>query len=181
MTQIRNSRSSSIKQTRRLRRNGDLYFKSGKDACISSKLWDIGQRVLQISQEKSLTRSFKCKATLKWPKTASFHLLFTKKKRPKRCHFERYYGSSPSPGCAKQGKKKIFSSSVLTDFPSQKDADSSLKRHRHNPHFPRVGRAVEGRQHSGRPSYVPPLFLPIKTREEKKKDDEKERRQKRER
>jgi hypothetical protein len=60
-------------------------------------------------------------------------------------------------------------------FPSQKDADSPLKRHRHNPHFPRVGRAVEGRQHSGRPSHVPPLFLPIKTGEEKKK-----RRQKRE-
>jgi len=75
-----------------------------------------------------------------------------KKERPKRCRFERYYGSSPSPRHAKQGKKKIFSSSVLTDFPSQKDADSPLKRHRHNPHFPRVGRAVEGRQHSGRPT-----------------------------
>jgi hypothetical protein len=33
--------------TRRLRINVDLYFKSGKDACMSSKLWDIEQCVLQ--------------------------------------------------------------------------------------------------------------------------------------
>jgi hypothetical protein len=37
--------------------------------------------------------------------------------------------------------------------------------------FPRVGGVVEGQQHSGRPSHVSPLFLLIKTREEKKKRD----------
>jgi len=35
-TQIRNNKTLSIKQQRRLRRNGGLYFKSDKDACISS-------------------------------------------------------------------------------------------------------------------------------------------------
>jgi hypothetical protein len=76
MTQIRDNKSSSITQTRRLRRNGDLYFKSGKDACISSKLWDIGQQVLQISPEKSLTRSFKRKATLRGPSLKLFLEIF---------------------------------------------------------------------------------------------------------
>jgi len=78
ITQIRDIKSSSIKQTRRLRRNGGLYFKSGKNACISFKLWDIGQRVLQTPQETSLMRSIKWKATLKWPSLKSllenFHL-----------------------------------------------------------------------------------------------------------
>jgi hypothetical protein len=37
--------------------------------------------------------------------------------------------------------------------------------------FPRVGGVVEGQQHSGRPSHVSPLFLLIKTGEEKKKRD----------
>jgi len=45
---------------------GGLYFKSGKDACISFKLWDIGQWVLQILVEKILTESIKRKANLKW-------------------------------------------------------------------------------------------------------------------
>jgi len=45
---------------------GGLYFKSGKDACISFKLWNIGQWVLQILSEKILTESIKRKANLKW-------------------------------------------------------------------------------------------------------------------
>ena len=45
---------------------GGLYFKSGKDACISFKLWDIGQWVLQILLEKILTESIKREANLKW-------------------------------------------------------------------------------------------------------------------
>jgi hypothetical protein len=43
---------------------GGLYFKSGKDACISFKLWNIGQWVLQILLEKILTESIKWMANI---------------------------------------------------------------------------------------------------------------------
>jgi len=67
-TQIRGSKSSSVKQQEDKEEMGGLYFKIGKDACIPSKLWDIGLWVLQISVEKIPTESIKWKANLKWPK-----------------------------------------------------------------------------------------------------------------
>jgi len=67
-TQIRGSKSSSVKQQEDKKEMGGLYFKIGKDACISCKLWDIGLWVLQISVEKIPTESIKWKANLKWPK-----------------------------------------------------------------------------------------------------------------
>jgi len=52
-------------------------------------------------------------------KTALFHPLL-KKKSAKRCHFERYCGSSSSPGRARQGKKKNFLPCFSTLLLSQK-------------------------------------------------------------
>ena len=88
-------------------------------------------------------------------KTTPFHTQFIKKKSPKRCRFERHCGSSSSPGRSKQGRKKIFSSSVFHRHLVQKDADQ--------PHLPKkTFHVLEGRQHSGRPD------LSLRGREEKK-------------
>jgi hypothetical protein len=97
---------------------------------------------------------------------AVLYTLHQKKERPKQCHFERHCESSSSPGRVKQGKKKIFSSFVTATDSFQKDADPFQKDANH---FPRVGGEVEGRQHSVRPVHMSPLFLPIKTGEQKKK------------
>jgi hypothetical protein len=112
ITQIRDIKSSSIKQTRRLRRNGGLYFKSGKNTCISFKLWDIGQRVLQTPQETSLMRSIKWKATLKWPSLKSlleiFHLweILNRGGRPRELGRNK-----------KNKKKSVYFSIAFLDHP----------------------------------------------------------------
>jgi len=53
---------------KKIEKKGDLYFKSSKGVCISSRLWNIKECVLQISQEKSLMRSIKRKGYSKWQK-----------------------------------------------------------------------------------------------------------------
>ena len=87
-------------------------------------------------------------------KTALFTQKEKKRKRPKRYYFERHYGSSSSPGHAKQGKEKIF-------LPLFSTSISLSKKRRLTPlaqkQFPRVGGAVEGGH-----CHIPPLFLPIK-------------------
>jgi len=76
---------------------GGLYFKSSKDACISFKLWDIGQWVLQILLEKILTESIKRKANLKW-RTLKFLL--------KNFHFWEFFNLGRSLMRIRPPKKK---------------------------------------------------------------------------
>jgi len=64
-------------------------------------------------------------------KTALFHALLKKNKRPKRCRFERHCNLSFSPGRAKQGRKKIFSSYVF-------HRQLSLKKTPTNPTCPKL-------------------------------------------
>ena len=88
------------------------------------------------------------------------------KKSPKRCRFERHYGSSSSPGGAKKGKKKIFLPPVFTDFLPLKSIKKTLTK---DPplaqSFPRVGGAAA----QWPPGLSLPCFLPIKTGEERAK------------
>jgi hypothetical protein len=82
-------------------------------------------------------------------------------------------------------EEKDFSSSVTsispfkkTPTPFQKDVDQP---HLPKRNFPHVGGVVDGRQHTSCPSHVSPLFLPIKTGEEKKKNETGERERRAER
>jgi len=77
---------------------GGLYFKSGKDAYISFKLWNIGQWVLQILSEKILTESVKRKANLKW---------WTLKLLLKHFHFWEFFSLGRLPIRIRLHKKKI--------------------------------------------------------------------------
>jgi hypothetical protein len=79
---------------------GGLYFKSGKDACISFKLWNIGQWVLQILSEKILTESIKRKANLKW---------WTLKLLLKNFHFWEFFNLGRPPMRIRPPKKKNLS------------------------------------------------------------------------
>jgi len=76
---------------------GGLYFKSGKDACILFKLWNIGQWVLQILSEKILTESIKRKANLKW---------WTLKLLLKNFHFWEFFNLGRPPMRIRPPKKK---------------------------------------------------------------------------
>ena len=74
---------------------------------------------------------------------------YFKKKRSKRCPFERYCGFSSSPRRAKQGKKKTFLPLSPPSLSSKRcrllfKKTSTPPQLAHN--FPRVGGAVEGRQ-----------------------------------
>jgi len=78
---------------------GGLYFKSGKDVCISFKLWDIGQWVLQILLEKILIESIKRKANLKW---RTLKLLL------KNFHFWEFFNLSRPPMKIKPLEKYLY-------------------------------------------------------------------------
>jgi len=97
------------------------------------------------------------------------------KKKPETVPFWRHCGSSSSPRRARQGKKKIFLPPVFTDFLPLKSIKKTLTKDTHLPKsFPRVGRAVEGRQHNGAPAVSLPCFS-INTGEMKKQDPGKKR------
>jgi len=104
MTQIRGSKSSSVKQQEDKEEMGGLYFKSGKDACISSKLWEIRQWVLQISLEKIPTESIKWKANLKWP---GLKLLL------KNFHFWEFFNLGRPPTRIRPSEKSLCFSITL--------------------------------------------------------------------
>jgi len=115
-------------------------------------------------------------------KTVSFHALFIKKKHtttPKRCRFEWHHHLLPLD-TQRTGEEDLF---FLLCFSPTSLPPMTLKRHRPRTptclSFPRVGRAVEGRQHSGRPSHASPLFFykyrgDEEERDRKKKQNRKE-------
>jgi hypothetical protein len=113
-------------------------------------------------------------------KTMSFHTLFTKERKGKKRR-ERTGAILTAlwvfffPWMREAGEEEDFSSSVtvISPFkkmltPFQKDADQP---HLPKRNFPRVGGVVEGRQHSGHPSHVPPLFLQQGRRRKKMRYD----------
>jgi len=107
------------------------------------------------------------------------------KEKGETVSFWRHCRSSSSPGCVKQGKKKIFLPLSPPSLPSKRRW-LPFKKTSTNPTcqketFHMCGGVVEGWQHSGRLSHVSPLFLPIKTGEEKKKNETRERERRAER
>jgi len=114
-------------------------------------------------------------------KTVSFHALFIKKKHtttPKRCRFEWHHHLLPLD-TQRTGEEDLF---FLLCFSPTSLPPMTLKRRRPRTptclSFPRVGRAVEGRQHSGRPSHASPLFFYKYRGDEEERDRKKNRTEK---
>ena len=103
-------------------------------------------------------------------KTTPFHALFKKKKK-KTQNGAGTIVFFPTHAENRGEDDFFFSTFCLHSFPSfaQKDAETRTPLAQR---FPRVGRTLEGRQHSGRPSHVSPVFSPIKTGEEEEKREE---------
>jgi hypothetical protein len=104
-------------------------------------------------------------------KTAPFHTLFTKKKRDQNSAVLSAPWVFFFPSTREVGEEEDFFFLCHRHLSLQKDIDSLSKRRRPTPlaqkHFPRVGGAVEGWQHTAPPRSLSPVFLPIKTGEER--------------
>jgi len=107
-------------------------------------------------------------------KTVSFHTFQKRKKKTKRCRFERHHKSSSSLGRVEnRGRRRLFSPALPAPFFSETTKKTPTKLTTCLPHGGRTGDAPLGRLHSGRPDHPTERKKKRKTEEEKKRKNTK--------